>query len=134
MSESNREDRSEARSAARTAARTGAGAKRTNNPVTNNPVPNNPVIAFLRNTWRGLTSMGTALVLLFLLALGAVPGALLPQRSLNAGKVDDYLVASIGRISNAITSPLGPTRSAATCDQPPGAAPRSTITCPGLIA
>ncbi|KZS75403.1 cytochrome C biogenesis protein ResB [Mycobacterium kansasii] len=35
--------------------------------------------------------MGTALVLLFLLALGAIPGALLPQRSLNAGKVDDYL-------------------------------------------
>ncbi|MGA8546288.1 MAG: cytochrome c biogenesis protein ResB [Mycobacterium sp.] len=35
--------------------------------------------------------MGTALVLLFLLALGAVPGALLPQRSLNAGKVADYL-------------------------------------------
>jgi len=45
----------------------------------------------IRNTWRGLTSMGTALVLLFLLALGAVPGALLPQRSLNAGKVADYL-------------------------------------------
>jgi cytochrome c biogenesis protein len=37
--------------------------------------------------------MGTALVLLFLLALGAVPGALLPQRSLNAAKVDDYLAA-----------------------------------------
>ncbi|WP_197507247.1 cytochrome c biogenesis protein ResB, partial [Mycobacterium sp. 852002-50816_SCH5313054-b] len=35
--------------------------------------------------------MGTALVLLFLLALGAIPGALLPQRSLNAGKVDEYL-------------------------------------------
>ncbi|HSA41837.1 MAG TPA: cytochrome c biogenesis protein ResB, partial [Mycobacterium sp.] len=35
--------------------------------------------------------MGTALVLLFLLALGAVPGAMLPQRSLNAGKVDEYL-------------------------------------------
>ncbi len=45
----------------------------------------------VRNTWRTLTSMGTALVLLFLLALGAIPGALLPQRSLNAGKVDDYL-------------------------------------------
>jgi cytochrome c biogenesis protein len=44
-----------------------------------------------RNLWRALTSMGTALVLLFLLALGAIPGALLPQRSLNAGKVDDYL-------------------------------------------
>ncbi|MCV7029339.1 cytochrome c biogenesis protein ResB [Mycobacterium sherrisii] len=37
--------------------------------------------------------MGTALVLLCLLALGAIPGALLPQRSLNAGKVDDYLAA-----------------------------------------
>lgn len=37
--------------------------------------------------------MGTALVLLFLLALGAIPGALLPQRSLNASKVDDYLAA-----------------------------------------
>jgi cytochrome c biogenesis protein len=46
-----------------------------------------------RNTWRALTSMGTALVLLFLLALGAIPGALLPQRSLNAGKVDEYLKA-----------------------------------------
>ncbi|MCV7402261.1 cytochrome c biogenesis protein [Mycobacterium fragae] len=46
-----------------------------------------------RNTWRALTSMGTALVLLLLLTLGAIPGALLPQRSLNAGKVDDYLAA-----------------------------------------
>jgi cytochrome c biogenesis protein len=46
-----------------------------------------------RNTWRALTSMGTALVLLCLLALGAIPGALLPQRNLNAGKVDDYLAA-----------------------------------------
>ncbi len=35
--------------------------------------------------------MGTALVLLFLLAFGAVPGALLPQRSLNESKVDQYL-------------------------------------------
>ncbi|HYB81855.1 MAG TPA: cytochrome c biogenesis protein ResB, partial [Mycobacterium sp.] len=47
----------------------------------------------MRNSWRALTSMGTALVLLFLLALGAIPGALLPQRSLNAGKVADYLAA-----------------------------------------
>lgn len=50
-------------------------------------------MAIIRNTWRALTSMGTALVLLFLLALGAIPGALLPQRSLNAGKVDEYLAA-----------------------------------------
>ncbi|WP_207545480.1 cytochrome c biogenesis protein ResB [Mycolicibacter sinensis] len=47
--------------------------------------------ARLRNTWRALTSMGTALVLLFLLALAAIPGALLPQRNLNAAKVDEYL-------------------------------------------
>lgn len=49
------------------------------------------LLAVVRNTWRTLTSMGTALVLLFLLALGAIPGALLPQRSLNAAKVDSYL-------------------------------------------
>ncbi|HJT93833.1 MAG TPA: cytochrome c biogenesis protein ResB [Mycobacterium sp.] len=35
--------------------------------------------------------MGTALVLLFLLALGAIPGALLPQRSLNEFKVEQYI-------------------------------------------
>ena len=51
------------------------------------------LLALGRNTWRALTSMGTALVLLFLLALAAIPGALLPQRSLNAGKVDEYLDA-----------------------------------------
>ncbi|MEV1295004.1 cytochrome c biogenesis protein ResB [Pseudonocardia sp. NPDC049635] len=48
------------------------------------------LIAFLRNTWRGLTSMRTALVLLFLLALAAMPGALIPQRSLNEFLVDDF--------------------------------------------
>ncbi|AKK04034.1 cytochrome c biogenesis protein ResB [Corynebacterium epidermidicanis] len=44
--------------------------------------------------WRWLTSMRTALMLLFLLALGAIPGALLPQRSLNETKVDEYLAAN----------------------------------------
>ncbi|MBP2339507.1 cytochrome c biogenesis protein [Saccharothrix coeruleofusca] len=48
-------------------------------------------LAFLRNTWRGLTAMRTALTLLFLLALGALPGALLPQRSLNQQKVVEYI-------------------------------------------
>ena len=37
--------------------------------------------------------MRTALVLLFLLAVAAIPGALLPQRNLNAGKVDEYIAA-----------------------------------------
>ncbi|MEJ5997662.1 cytochrome c biogenesis protein ResB [Corynebacterium sp. H130] len=45
----------------------------------------------LKLAWRWLTSMRTALMLLFLLALGAIPGALLPQRSLNESKVDEYI-------------------------------------------
>ncbi|KQR96287.1 cytochrome C biogenesis protein ResB [Williamsia sp. Leaf354] len=44
-----------------------------------------------RNLWRSLTSMRTALALLFLLALAAVPGALLPQRSLNSQKTEAYI-------------------------------------------
>ncbi|MFG1926717.1 cytochrome c biogenesis protein ResB [Cryptosporangium sp. NPDC048952] len=43
-----------------------------------------------RHWWRQLTSMRTALVLLFLLALAAVPGSTFPQRSLNQNKVDEY--------------------------------------------
>ena len=50
-----------------------------------------PLAQKARNTWRTLTSMGTALVLLFLLALAAIPGALLPQRSLNEAKVAEYI-------------------------------------------
>ena len=34
----------------------------------------------LRKAWHWLTSMRTALALLFLLALAAIPGSLLPQR------------------------------------------------------
>ncbi len=48
-------------------------------------------VAFARNSWRRLTSMRTALVLLFLLALASVPGSLLPQRPLNPTKVDAYI-------------------------------------------
>jgi cytochrome c biogenesis protein len=55
------------------------------------PDPRAPTaLAVLRNGWRALTSMRIALVLLFLLALGALPGALLPQRSLNQSLVDQY--------------------------------------------
>lgn len=55
--------------------------------------PVSPVVSFLRNTWRGLTSMRTALILLFLLALASLPGALLPQWSLNQSKTMDYIAA-----------------------------------------
>jgi cytochrome c biogenesis protein len=40
--------------------------------------------------WRRLTAMRTAIVLLFMLALGAVPGSLLPQRSLSQNNVTQY--------------------------------------------
>jgi len=55
--------------------------------------PVNSGAAFLRNTWRGLTSMRTALILLFLLALASLPGALLPQWSLNQSKTAGYITA-----------------------------------------
>ncbi|WP_430459209.1 cytochrome c biogenesis protein ResB, partial [Rhodococcus qingshengii] len=48
-------------------------------------------IRLLRQNWRRLTSMSTALVLLFLLALAALPGAMLPQRNLNVQKVSQYI-------------------------------------------
>jgi cytochrome c biogenesis protein len=51
------------------------------------------LMAPVRRTWRQLTSMRTALLLLFLLALGAVPGGFLPQRSLNPVRVTGYLAA-----------------------------------------
>jgi cytochrome c biogenesis protein len=44
----------------------------------------------LRTTWRQLTSMRTALVLLFLLAVAAVPGSLLPQRGVDPAGVTAY--------------------------------------------
>jgi len=47
-------------------------------------------LVVVRRWWRLLTSMRTALVLLFLLAVAAVPGSLLPQRSLNQSKVSQY--------------------------------------------
>jgi cytochrome c biogenesis protein len=47
----------------------------------------------LRRLWRQLTSMRTALLLLTLLALAAVPGTVLPQRGLNPVKVDAFLAA-----------------------------------------
>ena len=55
------------------------------------PQRSRQLLAPLRRSWRQLTSMRTALLLLFLLALGAVPGGFLPQRSLNPVAVDAYL-------------------------------------------
>src|SRR6478752_8063503 len=48
------------------------------------------VIGWLRWGWRQLTSMRTALVLLLLLAIAAVPGSLVPQRSSDPNGVTQY--------------------------------------------
>jgi cytochrome c biogenesis protein len=53
----------------------------------------NPVWALLRNSWRQLTSMRTALVLLFLLAVAAIPGSYFPQTSVNRERVSQYYTA-----------------------------------------
>src|SRR3974377_856269 len=43
--------------------------------------------------WRQLTSMRTALILLFLLALGSVPGSVLPQQGIDPQAVQQYYAA-----------------------------------------
>jgi len=48
---------------------------------------------WLRWAWRQLTSMRTALVLLFLLAVGSVPGSVFPQEGVSPGSVRQYYAA-----------------------------------------
>ncbi|MEU2250165.1 cytochrome c biogenesis protein ResB [Streptomyces sp. NPDC019224] len=48
------------------------------------------VIGWVRWFWRQLTSMRVALILLFLLSLGAVPGSLIPQNSVDELKVQTF--------------------------------------------
>jgi cytochrome c biogenesis protein len=48
------------------------------------------VLGWCRWFWRQLTSMRVALLLLFLLSLGAVPGSLIPQTGTNAMKVQEF--------------------------------------------
>jgi cytochrome c biogenesis protein len=57
------------------------------------PPPGLGALGWARWAWRQLTSMKTALVLLFLLALGAVPGSLVPQTSIDPIKVSDFYEA-----------------------------------------
>jgi cytochrome c biogenesis protein len=48
------------------------------------------VLGWLRWTWRQLTSMRTALILLFLLAVASVPGSVLPQEGIDPAAVTQY--------------------------------------------
>ncbi|EWS99905.1 ResB protein required for cytochrome c biosynthesis [Intrasporangium oryzae NRRL B-24470] len=56
-------------------------------------------VGLLRWAWRQLTSMRTALFLLLLLSVAAVPGSIFPQRNIDAGRVADYMA------QNPTTSP-----------------------------
>jgi cytochrome c biogenesis protein len=48
-------------------------------------------LGMLRFVWRQLTSMRTALFLLMLLSVAAVPGSIIPQRGIDAAAVTQYL-------------------------------------------
>jgi cytochrome c biogenesis protein len=48
---------------------------------------------WLRWAWRQLTSMRTALILLFLLAIASVPGSVLPQEGIDPAAVSQYYTA-----------------------------------------
>ncbi len=56
-------------------------------------------LGWVRWAWRQLTSMRTALFLLLLLSVAAVPGSIFPQRNIDAGRVADYIA------QNPTTSP-----------------------------
>ena len=51
---------------------------------------------WLRWGWRQLTSMRTALILLFLLAIGSIPGSILPQQGADPAAVQQYYAAHPG--------------------------------------
>ena len=53
-------------------------------------LPELGAIGLARYFWRQLTSMRTALILLLLLALAAIPGSLIPQNAQNPMAVTDY--------------------------------------------
>ena len=61
---------------------------------TETPLPPLNFWGFLRWTWRQLTSMNTALLLLLLVALAAIPGSILPQRTASILKVNNWKSAN----------------------------------------
>ncbi|MGV8907690.1 MAG: cytochrome c biogenesis protein ResB [Propionicimonas sp.] len=54
------------------------------------------VVSWLRFAWSTLTSMRTALILLLVLGIAAIPGSLIPQRPTNPIGASDYLAANPG--------------------------------------
>jgi cytochrome c biogenesis protein len=71
---------------------TGAGGA-SNPPTPPSAPPALTPVELARWAWRQLTSMRTALILLFLLALAAVPGSIVPQSNIDAVKVSQWQAA-----------------------------------------
>src|ERR671921_3053152 len=68
-----------------------AGSQLSTAPTEDAPnLPSLGVIGWARWFWRQLTSMRVALLLLFLLSLGAIPGSLIPQSGADETKVADF--------------------------------------------
>jgi cytochrome c biogenesis protein len=57
-------------------------------------VPELGFFALIRYAWRQLTSMRTALILLMLMGVAAIPGSLIPQRITNPIAVRDFFTAN----------------------------------------
>jgi len=68
------------------------------------PVPPMGAGGFLRWAWRQLTSMRTALILLFALAVASIPGSILPQRGNNPLLVDEWIAGqpTLGPIMDSL--------------------------------
>ncbi|WP_392543181.1 cytochrome c biogenesis protein ResB [Oryzobacter telluris] len=62
------------------------------------------LVGWLRWTWRQLTSMRTALFLLLLLAVGAIPGSTFPQRSIDSARTAQWLAdnPTTGKVLDAL--------------------------------
>lgn len=67
-----------------------AGSQLSTAPKEEISLPSLGPVGWARWFWRQLTSMRVALLLLFLLSIGAIPGSLIPQTSIDPVKVDAF--------------------------------------------
>ncbi|MCK7623611.1 cytochrome c biogenesis protein ResB [Streptomyces sp. RS10V-4] len=67
-----------------------AGDRLSTAPAEDVSLPSLGPFGWVRWFWRQLTSMRVALLLLFLLSIGAIPGSLIPQTSIDPVKVDEF--------------------------------------------
>ncbi|WP_431775449.1 cytochrome c biogenesis protein ResB [Streptomyces cucumeris] len=67
-----------------------AGSQLSTAPSEEISLPSLGLLGWVRWFWRQLTSMRVALLLLFLLSLGAIPGSLIPQTSIDQLKVQTF--------------------------------------------